>query len=70
MGHLIPAGTGKAEYRSLRVSDDVLTSDQATDILPQAPPDLAETLDQGMIDLDEISEMTQVDLENEDYDVD
>ncbi|MBE7490023.1 hypothetical protein HS121_17415 [bacterium] len=70
MGHLIPAGTGKPEYRSLRITDAALQStSEPGDVLTEAPPDLEETLNQGILDMDEIAEMSEVDL-SDDFEAD
>ncbi|NUN96426.1 MAG: hypothetical protein HUU16_09650, partial [Candidatus Omnitrophica bacterium] len=71
MGHLIPAGTGKSEYRTLRITEDVLgpISTDTGDVLSETPPDLEESLNQGIIDMEELSEMSEVDL-SEEYDED
>jgi DNA-directed RNA polymerase beta' subunit len=63
MGHLIPAGTGKAAFRALRISDADRESVRRTEseILP-TPPDLEEALDQGVIDLNEIESMEEMEI--------
>jgi len=67
MGHLIPAGTGKAEYqvmRDFRGRQGGLEVG-SEDILHVTPPDLAEALDQGMINEAEIQEMTELEILDE-----
>ena len=64
MGHLIPAGTGKPEYRAIR-GIDVVPEEAPEDVLEEAPSDLAETLDQGMIDPGEIQGMVEMEIAGE-----
>jgi DNA-directed RNA polymerase beta' subunit len=64
MGHLIPAGTGKAEYRALRNMDaegDIYVDD----LLDSTPPDLHEALDQGTIGIEDLNDMSEYEFEDE-----
>jgi DNA-directed RNA polymerase subunit beta' len=66
MGHLIPAGTGKPEYKSLRTLEDFeYDSSAGDDVLDITPPDLEETLNQGIYDERELTEMSEVEVTEE-----
>jgi DNA-directed RNA polymerase subunit beta' len=66
MGHLIPAGTGKPEYKSLRTLEDFeYDSSAGDDVLDITPPDLEETLNQGVYDERELTEMSEVEVTEE-----
>ncbi|MCB9767645.1 MAG: hypothetical protein H6752_05560 [Candidatus Omnitrophica bacterium] len=63
VGHLIPAGTGKPEYRDLRDID--LSEEPKEDLLAETPPDIAEALDQGVFDASDLAEMSEVEMNPE-----
>ncbi len=63
MGHLIPAGTGKAEYREIRKID--LVEEPEDDFVVETPPDLEEALDQGIFDASELAGMSEVEMNPE-----
>jgi len=67
MGHLIPAGTGKEEYRSIRLAEEIgreaaQAEAQEEDLLSSTPADLAEILDQGIVTPEDVEGLSEVEL--------